>query len=145
MKSKKKLNKGSAGQNRKAGETFIQKYAQKETVTTTDSGLMYRLIETGEGGGCPAETDTVVVNQRILNADGSIIADTYKTGMPDRFTMKEAIAGLREGLMLMSCGDRYEFVVPPELAWGKRGAGNIIGPNAVLVFDVRLLEVVFEG
>jgi len=143
MKSRKNLNKGSAGQNRKNGEGFLHKYAQKASVQATGSGLLYRMIEPGDGDS-PGENDTVVVNQRILNTDGSLIADTYKTGMPDRFSMKEAIPGLREGLRLMSTGARYEFVVPPELAWGKRGAGNIIGPNAVLVFDVRLVEVLFD-
>jgi FKBP-type peptidyl-prolyl cis-trans isomerase FkpA len=57
--------------------------------------------------------------------------------------MKEAIPGIREGLQLMQEGARFEFVVPPELAWGKKGVGNKIGPNAVLIFDIRLLKVMF--
>ncbi|WP_185232682.1 FKBP-type peptidyl-prolyl cis-trans isomerase [Teredinibacter franksiae] len=142
MKDRKKLNKGSAGQNRKTSETFIAKHSQQEGVYSTATGLLYRVLEVAQGIQ-PTEQDTVVVNQRILNADGSVIADTYKTGMPDKFAMTEAIPGLREGLMMMSPGARYEFVVPPELGWGKRGASNKIGPNAVLIFDVRLLEVVF--
>ncbi|SMF53093.1 FKBP-type peptidyl-prolyl cis-trans isomerase FkpA [Alteromonadaceae bacterium Bs31] len=138
----KKFNKGSAGQNRKASEKFYQDYRQKEGVSISSTGLLYRLLEQGEGVA-PCEQDTVVVNQRILNFDGKVIADTYKLGMPDVFTMKEAIAGLQEGLMLMCVGARYEFVIPPELAWGKRGASNKIGPNALLLFDVRLLEIRF--
>lgn len=140
MSTKKTLNKGSAGQNRKASESFIHKYAQKSDVQATGSGLLYRVIDIGDGL-LPTEEDTVVVNQRILNVDGSLVADTYKTGMPDKFTIKEAIPGLREGLLLMHAGARYELVIPAELAWGKRGVSNKIGPNAVLMFDIRLLRV----
>ncbi|WP_045855581.1 FKBP-type peptidyl-prolyl cis-trans isomerase [Teredinibacter purpureus] len=142
MKQKKKLNKGSAGQNRKLGEAYLEKYSLRAEAMITESGLLYSVIEEGDGSR-PTESDTVVVNQRVLSADGGVIADTYKTGMPDKFLMSEAIPGLREGLMLMEPGARYELVVPPELAWGKRGASNKIGPNAVLIFDVRLLEVKF--
>lgn len=140
--SKKKLNKGSSGQNRKASEDYIEKYRQKSDVFETRSGLLYRVIEGGSGPS-PAETDGVVVNQRILSVNGKVIADTYKDSMPDKFALKEAIPGIREGLQLAREGGRYEFVVPPDLAWGKRGVGNKIGPNAVLIFDVRLIEVQF--
>jgi FKBP-type peptidyl-prolyl cis-trans isomerase FkpA len=140
--SKKRLNKGSSGQNRKASEDYLDKYRQKDDVQETSSGLLYRVVEEGTGSE-PSESDTVVVNQRILGVNGKVIADTYKDGMPDSFSLQEAIPGIREGLQLAREGGRYEFVVPPELAWGKRGVGNKIGPNAVLIFDVRLLEVRF--
>ena len=92
----------------------------------------------------PTMQGNIVVNQRILNMDGAVIGDTYKTGFSDRFSMKEALPGLQEGLQFMSVGARYEFVLPPELAWGKKGVGNKIGPNAALFFDIRLLEVAFD-
>jgi len=139
-KGQTKLNKGSKGQNRKGSEAFLDKYANKADVLHSESGLLYKIIDAGQGPS-PQLLSEVVVHQRILNFDGSVIADTYKTGIADRFSVKEAIAGLQEGLMLMHLGARYEFVVPPELAWGKRGVGNKIGPNAVLQFDVRLLEI----
>ncbi len=138
----KKLNKGSAGQNRKAGDDFQDKYRQKPDVQETASGLLYRVIEEGQGPA-PAMTDRVVVHQRIQTVNNKIIADTYKDGDKDEFALKEAIPGLQEGLQLMTEGARFEFVVPPELAWGKRGVGSKIGPNAVLVFDLRLIEVKF--
>jgi len=137
---RKKINKGSAGQNRKAGENYLRRYQQQAEVLATGSGLLYRVLEAGDGP-TPQLSDSVVVNQRILNVDGSVIADTYKTGLPDTFSLKEAIPGLREGLLMMSTGSRYELVIPPELAWGKKGASNKIGPNALLIFDVRLLEI----
>lgn len=139
---KRKINKGSSGQNRKSSNQYIEKYAQKEGVLCTESGLLYRVLETGDGM-VPNTTDRVRVNQRISIVGGKVIADTYKTGEPDKFTMKEAIPGIREGLQLMNAGARFEFVVPAELAWGKKGVGNKIGPNAVLIFDIRLLEVSF--
>lgn len=139
---KKKLNKGSSGQNRKAGDDYLEKYRQKPDVIATDSGLLYRVVEEGEGVS-PTMTDTVIVNQRIQTVNGKVIADTYQEGVPDKFAMKEAIPGIQEGLQLAKEGGRYEFAVPPELAWGKRGVGSKIGPNAVLIFDVRLVEVVF--
>lgn len=140
--AKNKLNKGSSGQNRKTGEGYMDKYRQKEDVQETASGLLYRIIETGDGL-TPTEADTIRVNQRVQLVGGKIIGDTFKEGIPDEFTMKEAIPGIREGLMLMQEGARYEFVVPPELAWGKKGVGDKIGPNAVLIFDLRLLKVIF--
>jgi len=143
MSKFKKMNKGSAGQNRKASEMFIEKYLRKEDALQTPSGLIYRIVEDSQGI-IPSMQDNVVVNQRILNTDGSVIADTYKTGFVDRFSMQEALPGLQEGLQLMSVGARFEFVVPAELAWGKRGVGNKIGPNAALFFDIRLVAVEFD-
>ncbi|UTF58781.1 FKBP-type peptidyl-prolyl cis-trans isomerase [Gilvimarinus sp. DA14] len=140
--AKKKLNKGSSGQNRAASDNYIEKYRQKDDVQETASGLLYRVLESGDGM-TPTEADSVEVNQRIQLVGGKVVGDTYKEGMPDEFTMKEAIAGIREGLQLMQEGARYEFVVPPDLAWGKKGVGNKIGPNAVLIFDLRLLRVLF--
>ncbi|BCD99539.1 FKBP-type peptidyl-prolyl cis-trans isomerase [Marinagarivorans cellulosilyticus] len=138
--AKKQLNKGSSGQNRKASEDFMDKYRQKQGVQQTSSGLLYRVVEQGDGL-TPVPTDSIQVNQRIQLVGGKIIGDTYKEGLPDEFSMKEAIPGIREGLQLMQEGARFEFVVPPELAWGKKGVGDKIGPNAVLIFDVRLLKV----
>lgn len=100
---------------------------------------MYRVIEQVEGP-TPTEFDTVTVNQRILLADGAVIADTYKESLPDKYSLQEAIPGLREGLQLMPLGSRYEFVIPPELAWGRKGNGSGIGPYAVMVVDARLLK-----
>ncbi len=137
----KKLNKGSSGQNRKASDNYLEKYRQKPDVVETDTGLLYRVLEEGNGRS-PSADDTVVVNQRIQLVNGKVIGDTYQDGVPDTFSMKEAIPGIQEGLPLIKEGGRCEFVVPPELAWGRKGVGNKIGPNAVLIFDVRLLEVI---
>ena len=99
----KKLNKGSSGQNRKASEQYMDKFRQKPGVQETDSGLLYREVEPGQGL-TPTMDDKVVVNQRIQLVNGKVIGDTYQEGMPDTFWMKEAIAGIQEGLQLMQEG-----------------------------------------
>ena len=122
----KKSGKGSAGQNRKSSEEFIQKYLQKADSVQCSSGLIYRVVDESEGQS-PTIDDTVEIHQRILLTDGSVIADTYKTNSSEKFIIAESIDGLTEGLQLMSLGARYEFVIPPELAWGKKGNGSTIG------------------
>ena len=140
-KQTKKKSKGSAGLNKNLSEEFINKYCAKHEVNRTSSGLIYRVIDEAEGQK-PDDFDSVKVHQRILLADGSVIADTYKTGIPDKFSVAEAIPGLKEGLQLMALNARYEFVIPADLAWGKRGNSQRIGPNAVLIMNVRLLEII---
>ncbi|MFK3871098.1 FKBP-type peptidyl-prolyl cis-trans isomerase [Pseudoalteromonas rhizosphaerae] len=132
--------KGSSGLNRKNSESFIVKFSNHADTQLCASGLMYKVIDEVSGERV-TDTDTVVINQRIMLADGSVIADSYKAGMPEVFTLDEAIEGLREGILLMSVGSRYEFVIPAELAWGRKGNGGKIGANAVLHFDVRLIRL----
>ncbi|MGD9418920.1 MAG: FKBP-type peptidyl-prolyl cis-trans isomerase [Verrucomicrobiota bacterium JB025] len=136
----KKRGRGNPNEIRAESEEFLKKNRMKEGVVETESGLQYEVIDPGEGAS-PTEWSTVDVNQRILLVDGTVIKDTYRTPDHDRFTMEEAIAGLKEGLPLMKEGGRFRFVVPTDLAWGKRGAGDKIGPYAALVFDIRLERV----
>jgi FKBP-type peptidyl-prolyl cis-trans isomerase len=137
----KKTSKGSSGFNKKNTEDFIEKYSNKPDVKLHDSGLTYRVIEEGEGAQ-PTYLNTVVVHQRISLADGSVIADTYKKGgFTEEFSLEEAIEGLQLGLPLMTINSRYEFVIPPDLAWGKKGNGSKIGPNAVMIMDIRLVAI----
>ncbi|MCG9698280.1 FKBP-type peptidyl-prolyl cis-trans isomerase [Shewanella sp. Isolate11] len=133
--------KGSSGGNRKNSERFIEKFSAHPETQICYSGLMYRVIEHVDGHYVN-ETDSVVINQRILLADGSVIADTYKAGMPETFELDEAIEGLREAILLMPIGSRYEFMIPADLAWGRKGNGGKIGANAVLHFDIRLIRTV---
>lgn len=138
--SSKKRTRGNVRDSLAESEEFLKKNRQKDGVIETPSGLQYAIVNPGEGAS-PTEWSTVEVNQRILLADGTVIKDTFRTPDTDRFTMEEAIPGLKEGLPLMKEGGRFRFVVPPDLAWGKRGAGDKIGPYAVLVFDIRLERV----
>ena len=138
--SKKRRGRGTPGEIRAESEDYLKRNRTKDGVVETASGLQYTILDPGDGPS-PTEWSTVEVNQRILLVDGTVIKDTYRTPDHDRFTMEEAIAGLREGLQLMNEGGRFRFVVPTDLAWGKRGAGDKIGPYAALIFDIRLERV----
>ncbi len=135
-----KRGRGGAGQNRTESERFLEKNRTYPGVIVLPSGLQYLVREEGLGKR-PDEWSTVEVNQRILLVDGTVIKDTYHGRETDIFKLSEAIEGLQEGLLLMREGSKYHFVIPSELAWGKRGAGNKIGPYAALIFDVRLEHV----
>ena len=138
--SGKKRKSGTARHSRAETEDFLQKNRAKADVIETASGLQYTVVNQGKGAS-PTEWSTVEVNQRILLVDGTVIKDTFRTPDSDHFTIEEAISGLKEGLPLMKEGGRFRFVVPPDLAWGKRGAGDKIGPYATLIFDIRLERV----
>lgn len=142
-REKKSRNKGSAGNNRKTGEDFLRLNAKKEGVVTTESGLQYKVVEDKKGTS-PGLFDTVTIHQRALLLDGKILEDTYRQNKPDKVTIEELIEGLQEGLQLMGVGSRYKFWVPSDLAWGRKGTGNKIPPNAVLNFDIRLVEICSE-
>ena len=139
-REKKARSKGSAGNNRKSGEDFLQNNKQKTGVLETDSGLQYSIVEEKQGAK-PGLFDTVKIHQRALLLDGKILEDTYRQNQPDEVKIDELIEGLQEGLLLMSIGSRYKFWVPADLAWGRKGTGNKIPPNAVLSFDIRLMEI----
>ncbi len=139
-KESKKRTKGTAGYNRKNSEDFLEKNRTKPGVIQTPSGLQYLILD-DIAEKKPSIENRVVVQQRISLIDGTIIDNTYKKNNPAEFAMQEAIQGYREGLQLMGCGSRYRLFIPPQLAWGKRGAGSRIGPWSVLIIDVRLEEI----
>lgn len=136
-----KKGKGSKGFNKKNSQDFLEKNRNKEDVFETASGLQYMIIDQKEGLK-PLLENAVTVFQRITLIDGTVVADSYKKNEPDTFPMSEAIEGYQEGLMMMEEGSRYRFFIPPELGWGKRGAGDKIGPDAVLIIDARLDAVI---
>lgn len=140
QREKKSRSKGSSGNNRKSGEDFLFQNSKKEGVEETNSGLQYRVVEE-KVGAKPGMFDTVKIHQRALLLDGKILEDTYRQNKPDEVKLDELIEGLQEGLQMMSVGSRYKFWVPAELAWGKKGTGSKIPPNAVLSFDIRLVEI----
>ena len=108
----------------------------------TASGLQYKVLEEGgKKGKQPKSTDTVTVHYRGTLIDGTEFDSSYKRNQPTSFPLNGVIAGWTEGLQLMSEGDKFQFVIPSELAYGKRGAGGAIGPDAVLIFEVELLDV----
>lgn len=139
-RDKKQRSKGSVGNNRKTGEGFLSQNLQKDGVFETDSGLQYSIVEEIQGTK-PGMFDLVKIHQRALLLDGKILEDTYRKNRADEVKIDELIEGLQEGLQMMSLGSRYKFWVPAELAWGRKGTGNKIPPNALLSFDIRLVEI----
>ncbi|MEE4662096.1 MAG: FKBP-type peptidyl-prolyl cis-trans isomerase [Halieaceae bacterium] len=127
--------------NASAGDAYREENASAEGVTTTESGLQYRVITAGDGP-TPGPTDVVEVHYRGTLIDGTEFDSSYSRGEPINFGLDQVIPGWSEGLQLMPVGSTYELVIPPELAYGAGGAGPIIGPNATLVFEVELLDIV---
>lgn len=138
-REKRNRSRGSSGNNRKFSEDFLLKNKTKEGVYETSSGLQYIVIKEGDGNS-PSATSNVTIHQRCTLLNGKVLIDTYKENEPAEVLMGELIEGYREGLQLMKKDGRNKFFVPPDLAWGKKGTGNKIPPNAMLIFDVRLID-----
>ncbi|MGJ8668052.1 MAG: FKBP-type peptidyl-prolyl cis-trans isomerase [Oceanococcus sp.] len=129
-----------ADANLEVGKAFLAENAKKEGVKVTESGLQYQIIEAGEGDA-PAATDTVVVHYAGTLIDGQEFDSSHKRGQPATFKLNGVIKGWTEGLQLLKAGGKAKLFIPPELAYGERGAGAMIGPNATLIFEVELIEV----
>jgi FKBP-type peptidyl-prolyl cis-trans isomerase FklB len=132
-----------AGQdNRAEGEAFLAANQAREGVVTLPSGLQYTVLKAGEAGR-PAAWDVVVFHERGTLIDGTEFESTSAAGQPAtwRRTETRIIPALREALQLMTVGARWRLVVPPRLAYGGRGAGGVVGPNATLVYEVEVLAI----
>jgi FKBP-type peptidyl-prolyl cis-trans isomerase FklB len=141
MTEKSKVARDEAAQkNKTEGDKFLADNKGKPDVKTTASGLQYKVIK--EGSGTPPKAgDTVEVNYRGTLIDGTEFDSSYKRGQSASFPVNAVIKGWTEALQLMKPGSKYELVIPPNLAYGERGAGQDIGPNATLKFEVELLSV----
>src|SRR5437762_9878216 len=133
-------NKEAADRNAKEGEKFLAENKAKPGVKTTASGLQYKVLTEGSGAA-PKETDTVVTNYRGTLIDGTEFDSSYKRNEPATFPVNRVIKGWTEALQLMKPGAKYQLFIPASLAYGERGAGQTIGPNATLIFDVELLSI----
>jgi len=129
-----------ATKNQADGEKYLAENKKKEGVKTTASGLQYKSLKEGAGPQ-PKASDTVTVNYRGTLIDGTEFDSSYKRGEPATFPLNGVIKGWTEGLQLMKKGSKFQFVIPPNLAYGERAVGADIGPNSTLVFDVELLDV----
>lgn len=122
------------------GIAFLETNGQRPEVQTTASGLQYEVLVTGEGSK-PSSTDTVSVHYKGTLLDGTVFDSSYDRGQPATFPLNRVIPGWTEGLQLMTVGSKYKLFIPSELGYGAQGAGQDIGPNATLVFEVELLEI----
>lgn len=132
--------KGLGEKNSKEGETFLADNKKKEGVKTTASGLQYKVITEGKGP-MPKDTDTVSVNYRGTLIDGTEFDSSYKRGEAVSFPVNGVIKGWTEALQLMKVGSKWQLFIPSNIAYGDRGAGGQIGPNATLIFEVELLSI----
>jgi FKBP-type peptidyl-prolyl cis-trans isomerase FklB len=126
--------------NKKEGEAFLAANKTKEGVVTTASGLQYKVITTGTGPK-PAAADTVVCNYKGTLINGTEFDSSYKRGQPATFPVNGVIKGWTEALQLMPVGSKWQLFIPPDLAYGERGAGNDIGPGATLIFEVEVMSI----
>ena len=122
------------------GHAFLKANASKPGVHTTPSGLQYKILKEGDGKK-PAATDTVQVNYRGTLIDGTEFDSSYKRNEPISFPLNGVIPGWTEGVQLIKEGGKIELYIPSNLAYGPRGAGGVIPPDATLVFEIELLKV----
>ena len=126
--------------NKKEGEAFLAENKQKEGVKTLPSGLQYKVLKEGAGKS-PKATDSVVAQYKGTLIDGTEFDSSYQRKEPATMRVNGVIKGWTEALQLMKEGDKWQLFVPAELAYGERGAGPMIGPNATLIFEVELISV----
>ncbi len=129
-------------ENAEKGAAFLKEKAAQSGVMSTESGLLYEVVQQGEGAKPGSETATVVVHYTGTLIDGTKFDSSVDRGQPATFALNQVIKGWTEGLQLMNAGSKYRFYIPPELAYGSDARpGGAIGPNSTLIFDVELIEV----
>ena len=121
-------------------ETYLADNAKNEGVQVTESGLQYQIMSASEGPK-PMATDTVTVHYHGTTMDGRVFDSSVERGEPAQFPLNGVIAGWTEGVQLMSVGAKFKFFIHPDLAYGTHGAGQMIGPNDALIFEVELIKI----
>ncbi len=129
--------------NKKDGDAFLAANKKKEGVTTLPSGLQYKVLKAGKGAS-PKATDTVSTHYHGTLTNGTVFDSSVERGEPVSFQVNRVIPGWTEALQKMKVGDKWQLFIPSELAYGERGAGDDIGPNSVLTFEVELLGIESE-
>ena len=127
--------------NQAAGEAFLAENGKRPEIVTTASGLQYEVLAEGNGA-MPAASDQVVVHYTGKLIDGTVFDSSVERGQPATFGVTQVIPGWVEALQLMKAGSKWRLYIPSDLGYGPNGAGGAIGPNATLIFDVELLQVV---
>lgn len=124
-----------------AGSAYLKENGAKAGVTTTASGLQYEVLTQGTGTEHPSATDKVTVHYHGTMIDGTVFDSSVDRNEPITFGLNQVISGWTEGVQLMVVGEKTRFTIPPELAYGDRGAGNVIKPGSTLIFEVELLDI----
>jgi FKBP-type peptidyl-prolyl cis-trans isomerase len=126
--------------NKQEGEEFLAANKTKEGVVTLPSGLQYKILKAGEGNK-PTGNDIVFCNYRGSTLDGKEFDSSYRRGKPSPFKFARVMEGWKQALRLMPVGSKWQVWVPSDLAYGMRGAPNVIEPNSTLVFDLELVSI----
>ncbi|MGZ8440536.1 MAG: FKBP-type peptidyl-prolyl cis-trans isomerase [Candidatus Deferrimicrobiaceae bacterium] len=140
MAEERKRRKEETEKVRKEGEDFLAGNRKKEGVVTLSSGLQYKVIKEGTGKS-PKATNEVTVHYRGTFIDGTEFDSSYQRGNPATFRGDSVIAGWKEAIPMMKEGAKWQLFIPADLAYGERGAGPNIPPNAALIFEVELIQV----
>ncbi|MCC9167474.1 FKBP-type peptidyl-prolyl cis-trans isomerase [Pontibacter harenae] len=130
----------SGAENQQTGEAFLAENKSKEGVKTLPSGLQYQVLQEGNGKS-PSSSDQVTTHYHGTLIDGTVFDSSYERGQPATFPVNGVIAGWTEALQMMKEGAKWRLFIPSNLAYGSQGAGDVIGPNTTLVFDVELITV----
>ena len=128
--------------NKKQAESkaYMEENAKKDGVVTTDSGLQYEIIEAGDGA-TPTASDRVIAHYEGTLLDGTVFDSSIQRGEPATFPVNGVIQGWQEALQMMKEGAKWRVVIPGNLAYGPQGAGEMIGPNETLIFDIELIAI----
>lgn len=122
------------------GKQFLAENAKRPEVKTTSSGLQYEVLKEGNGPK-PTANDQVTVHYTGKLIDGTVFDSSVERGEPATFGVTQVIPGWVEALQMMPEGSKWKLYIPADLAYGERGAGNVIGPYSTLIFEVELLKI----
>ena len=134
------LKNAEKSKNIKEAEMFLAENAKREGVTVLPSGLQYEVLKNGDGLS-PGPTNKVRTHYHGTLIDGTVFDSSVERNEPISFPVNGVIKGWQEALQLMKVGDKWRLYVPSDLAYGSRGAGGVIGPDAALIFEVELLAI----
>jgi len=129
-----------AEKNKAVGKSFLETNKDKEGIVTLPSGLQYKVIKKGNGDS-PKASDKVSCHYKGTTIDGKEFDSSYKRGKPASFPVGGVIKGWTEALQLMKTGSKWKLYIPADLAYGDKGAGQVIGPGSTLIFEVELLGI----
>lgn len=122
------------------GHRFLEENAKREGVETTESGLQYEILESGNGP-LPDKKSTVKTHYHGTFIDGQVFDSSVERNQPAEFGVTQVIKGWTEALQLMPVGSKWRLVIPSELAYGSAGSPPTIPPNSVLVFELHLMDI----
>jgi FKBP-type peptidyl-prolyl cis-trans isomerase FklB len=140
LKALQQLGEAKAGAAVAQNKKFLEENKKVEGVTTLPSGLQYKVLKSGDGP-TPGPNDTVRTHYKGTLIDGTVFDSSYDRGEPAEFPVGGVIKGWTEALQKMKVGDKWQLVIPSELAYGEAGAGGVIPPGSTLIFDIELLDV----